>query len=201
MHAIQLPGRGIRFREAPYQRLQPLVQALAAALEPLLHDAPFAFFGHSLGALLAFELIHTLQARGFAANALIASACHAPQLLPTGEQLHALPRPELLEALKRINGTPPELFDDEGIFDLLLPMLRADIAVYETYIYQPRQPLDCLLIACGGRDDTRVAPWQVEAWREQAGGPFEAHLFAGDHFYLNEAQPRLMALFNRALFP
>lgn len=199
MHALQLPGRGLRFREPPYQRLAPLIEALALALRPLLQEAPFAFFGHSLGALLAYELTHTLSGEGQQPVALFVSACHAPQLLPTGERLHALPRPQLLQALKHINGTPPELFAEEELLDLVLPTMRADMAVYETYVYQAREPLLCPLIACGGREDTRVAPWQVEAWRAQAGAVFELHLFAGDHFYLNQAQPQLMALLNRVL--
>lgn len=198
MHAVQLPGRGLRFRESPYQRLQPLVQALAAALAPVLTDLPFAFFGHSLGALLAFELTHALGPE-LQPRALFASACHAPQLLPTGERLHTLPRHELIQALKRINGTPPELFADADILDLILPTLRADMAVYETYVYRERGPLTCPIIACGGRDDTRVAPEQVEAWRQQAAGSFETHLFAGDHFYLHQAVPQLTQLVGRVV--
>lgn len=199
MHAVQLPGRGLRFREPPYERAAPLVQALFDAIQPLLQDVPFAFFGHSLGALLAYELTHQLQDVGLQPAALFASACHAPQLLPTGEQLHTLPRPELLQALQRINGTPPELFAEEELLDLILPTLRADMAVYETYEYRPREPLSCALVACGGREDSRVAPWQVEAWRAQAAGHFETHLFAGDHFYLGPARAGLMALFERIL--
>ena len=199
MVAVQLPGRGIRFRESPYQRLAPLVQALLAALRTDLTDVPFAFFGHSLGALLAFELTHALRVEGLQPAALFVSACHAPHLLPTGEQLHTLSRPDLLQELKGINGTPPELFAEEELLDLILPALRADMAVYETYTYQPHAPLSCPLIACGGREDSRVTPRQLEAWREQAAGHFELHLFAGDHFYLNGARPQLAQLIDRTL--
>lgn len=197
--AVQLPGRGLRFRQPPYHRLAPLVQDLLAALRSQLDGVSFAFFGHSLGALLAYELTHALRSDGLQPAALFISACHAPQLLPTGERLHELPRPELLNALKRINGTPPELFAEEELLDLVLPTLRADMAVYETYVYQPRKALSCPLIVCGGRDDLRVTPSQLEAWREQAAGHFEFHLFSGDHFYLNGALPQITNLIGRVL--
>lgn len=197
--AVQLPGRGLRFRETPYERLEPLVQDLTVALRSQLDGAPFAFFGHSLGGLLAFELTHAFHPEALQPQALFVSACHAPQLLPTGEQLHALPRPEMLQALKRINGTPPELFAEKELLDLVLPTLRADMAVYETYAYRPRPPLTCPLMVCGGRDDARVTPQELQAWREQAAAHFEFHLFNGDHFYLNEAQPQLLQLIARLL--
>lgn len=199
--AVQLPGRGSRFREAPYERLEPLLQALLAALRPQLDDAPFVFFGHSLGALLAFELVHALQADELQPVALFVSACHAPQQLPTGETLHTLPRAQLLEALQRLNGTPQELFAEVELLDMILPALRADLAVYETYVYRQRPALSVPIIACGGRNDVRVTPEQLEAWREQAVGHFECHLFAGNHFFLNDARPQLMKLIERTLAP
>lgn len=199
MHAVQLPGRGLRFREPPYERLAPLLQDLLNAIRPRLENIPFAFFGHSLGGLLAYELTHRLRPSGLQPQALFISACHAPQLLPTGEQLHALSRPELLQALKRINGTPPELFAEQELLDLVLSTLRADMAVYETYVYQPRPRLSCPLIVCGGRDDPRVLPQELKLWREQAGDHFELHMFAGNHFYLNEARPRLLNLIGHLL--
>ncbi len=201
VQAVQLPGRGLRLREPPYDRSAPLVQALAQALKPALDGAPFAFFGHSLGALLAYELTHVLREEGLQPQALFASASHAPQLLPPGEILHRLSRPALIEALKRLEGTPPELLDNADILDIVLPTLRADMAVLETYVYEAREPLSCTLIACAARRDTRVAPWQVEAWRQQAAGPFEYHLFEGGHFYLNDVLPQLGQLIARVLTP
>jgi len=198
--AVQLPGRGIRFRETPYRNISPLLEALLVALRPQL-DVPFAFFGHSLGALLAFELAHALRSDDLQPGVLFISACHAPQLLPTGEMLHSMPREELLVALRRINGTPAEVLVEEELLDLILPTLRADMAVYETYAYLPRAPLPYPIIACGGREDSRVTPPQLEAWREQAAGRFELHLFAGDHFYLNGVRPQLMQIIGRELAP
>jgi len=198
--AVQLPGRGIRFREAPYWHITPLLEALLDALRPQL-DVPFAFFGHSLGALLAFEVAHALHSEGLQPRVLFVSSSHAPQLLPTGEMLHTLPRQELVSALQRINGTPSEVFAEKELLDLILPSLRADMAVYETYSYQARAPLRYPIIACGGLEDSRVTPPQLEAWREQAAGRFEIHFFAGDHFYLNGVRPQLMEIIGRELAP
>lgn len=199
--AVQLPGRGSRLREAPYKRVEPLVQALMPVLRCELTDMPFAFFGHSLGALLAYELVHALQGMGLQPGVLFASACHAPQQLPLDEKLHDLPRSELLAALQRFDGIPRQLLAEAELLDMILPALRADLAVYETYVYRQRPRLSVPIIACGGRNDARVTPAQLEAWREQTKGHFERHLFAGNHFYLNDARPQLMKLIERTLAP
>lgn len=197
--SVQLPGRGSRLREAPFERLDPLLQALVPALLSELTGAPVALFGHSFGGLLAFELVHALQAEGVQTMALFVSACHAPQQLPPDEILCDLPRPELLAALQRLDGMPQELLAEAELLDMILPALRADLAVYETYVYRQRPKLSVPIIAFGGRNDVRVTPAQLEAWRAQAAGHFERHLFTGNHFYMNDARPQLLQLIERTL--
>lgn len=203
--SVQLPGRGSRLREAPYQQMAPLVRELTDVLRPELARlqvqarSPVAFFGHSFGALLAFELVHALQAQGLQLAALFVSACHAPQRLPVDEKLYDLPRSELLAALQRLDGMPQVVLAEAELLDIILPALRADLAVYETYVYRPKPKLSLPIVAIGGRDDVRVTPVQLEAWREQAGGHFERHLFAGNHFYLDDAYPQVIKLIKRTL--
>lgn len=200
VYAAQLPGRGARFGELPYTRMEPLLEALLIALRPLL-DRPYALFGHSLGALLAFEVVRALHREGGRPEHLFASACPAPQLLPKGETLHAMPRKQFLEALRRLKGTPPELFAEEAFMDLMLPTLRADLALFETYEYGEAPPLTCGLTITAGQDDPQVSTEELEAWRRQAGGRFNLHLFAGDHFYLNDRRSELLRLIGRDLAP
>src|SRR5579859_3082978 len=164
---IQLPGRGSRLMERPYSRLSPLVEALAEALVTYL-DKPFAFFGHSLGTLVAFELARRLRKLyGVEAVRLLVSAGGAPQLLHRGSPVHALPREELLAELRRLNGTPVELLDHAELMEIMLPLLRADFAVYETYQYSAEPALDCPITAFGGLDDHRVTEHDLESWRSQ----------------------------------
>lgn len=202
---VQLPGRGFRLREAPFERLEPLLEALIPVLRAELArlqgqaPAPVAFFGHSLGALLAFELVHALQVEGIQLSALFVSACHAPHQFPVDEKLHDLQRSELLPALQRYEGIPREVLAEAELLDMMLPALRADLAVYETYVYRQRPKLSVPIIACGGRNDVRVSPVELAAWREQAADHFGQYLFAGNHFYLNDARPQLLQLIERTL--
>jgi surfactin synthase thioesterase subunit len=193
---IQLPGRGTRLMEPPFTRLSPLIHALAEALFPLL-DIPFAFFGHSLGALVSFELARQLR-REFAVQPvrLFVSADRAPQIPNRDRAVHSLPEREFLAELCRLNGTPRQVLQDEELRQIMLPLLRADFAVCETYEYANETPLNCPISAFGGLQDHRVNRGDLEAWREQTSASFSLRMFPGDHFFLNTTQaPLLGALF------
>jgi medium-chain acyl-[acyl-carrier-protein] hydrolase len=194
---IQLPGRGTRLMERPFTQLSPLVEALAQALVPLL-DKPFAFFGHSLGALVSFELARRIR-RQYDVHPvrLFVSASHAPQVLPRGAPIHTLPEKEFLAELRRLNGTPSELLDHEELMEIMLPVLRADFAVYETYVYSTDPPLNCPISAFGGVDDRRVNYSDLEAWRTQTNLSFSLRMFPGDHFFLKD--PLLLRVLSQEL--
>jgi medium-chain acyl-[acyl-carrier-protein] hydrolase len=196
---VQLPGRGTRLMEPPFTRLPPLIQALAQALLPLL-DKPFAFFGHSLGALVSFELARQLR-RQHAVQpvCLFISADRAPQIPNRDPPIHSLPEGEFLVELRRLNGTPREVFEDEELMQIMLPLLRADFAVYETYGYSTEPPLNCPISAFGGLQDLRVSRGDLEAWRDQTSVAFSLRMFPGDHFFLNTTQPSLLAALSEEL--
>ncbi|HEY9157248.1 thioesterase II family protein [Candidatus Binatus sp.] len=191
---LQLPGRGTRMTERPFTHLSPLVEALAQALAPLL-DRPFAFFGHSLGALVSFELARRIRRQyGVHPVHLFVSAGRAPQIPHRGPFIHTLPDSEFLMELRRLNGTPSELLGHEELMEIMLPVLRADFAVYETYLYSTEPPLNCPISAFGGLQDNKVSDSDLEAWRAQTSVSFSLRMFPGDHFFLK--QPLLL----RALF-
>jgi medium-chain acyl-[acyl-carrier-protein] hydrolase len=197
----QLPGRGSRFGEAALTAMLPLVQALARQLEASSDERPFAFFGHSLGARLSFELARSLRRQGKPLPAhLFVSACPAPQL-PHGPPFHTLPKSAFLAELERFNGIPAEVLAEPELMDLLLPMLRADFTAYETAVYNSEPPLTCPISAFGGSEDPLVSREALSAWREQAAGPFQISFFSGDHFFLRTAEKELLRAIEMALAP
>ena len=196
---VQFPGRGTRLTETPFTQLSPLVQALAQALGPLL-DKPFAFFGHSLGALVGFELARQLRKQaGVQPVRLFVSADRAPQVPPRGRPIHALPDREFLVELRRLNGIPRGVFEDAELMQIMLPVLRADFVVYESYLYSAEPPLDCFISGFGGLQDQRVSRGDLEAWRDQTSVSFSLRMFPGDHFFLNTTQPLLLQVLAQEL--
>ena len=194
---VQLPGRGTRLMERPFTQLSPLVEALAQALVPLL-DRPFAFFGHSLGALVSFELARRVRRQyGVQPVRLFVSASRAPQIPHRGPSIHTLPEKDFLAELSRLNGTPSELLGHEELMEIMLPLLRADFAVYETYVYSTEPPLNCPISAFGGLQDHRVKDSDLEAWRAQTSESFSLRMLPGDHFFLK--QPLLLQVLSQEL--
>lgn len=196
---IQLPGRGMRMREKPYRQMDALVSALAVALAPLL-DRPCAFFGHSLGAWIAFELAHKLRReRRIEPVHLFVSGAGAPHLPQRETPLHDLPEEEFLSALRHLNGTPTELLENDELMRLVAPTLRADFEVCETYSYSSRPLLLCPVTAFGGLSDHRVLESEIEAWREETDGYFRMQMLPGDHFFIHTESQRLLAQLSREL--
>lgn len=186
---VQLPGRGRRTLEPAYAELGPLVSALAEALAPAL-DARFALFGHSLGALVSFELARTLRRTGRPLPChLLVSGRPAPQLPPRYAPLAHLPDAELVRQLHRRYGFVLPAHD--GVFDellrLMVPTIRSDVTISERYTYVDEEPLACPITAFGGIDDATVTREELDAWRDQTRGGFEVRMIPGGHFYLGSA--------------
>lgn len=195
---VQLPGHGARLMEAPFTQMLPLVQATAEALLPYL-DKPFAFFGHSMGALVGFELARQLcRQYNLQPAHLFVSGCFAPDI-PDPNPIHNLPEAELLAELRRLNGMPQEALENTELMRLMLPTLRADCIVTETYTYTDRPPLNCPISAFGGLQDHMVSRDDLEAWRLQTTASFSLRMFPGDHFFLHTAQPLLLRILSREL--
>jgi medium-chain acyl-[acyl-carrier-protein] hydrolase len=183
--AIQLPGRGSRFMEKPYRRMNSLVPVLAKALEGLL-DKPFAIFGHSMGAWVGFELVRLLRKQhGLEPIHFFASGASAPHLGQLEVPLHTLPERQLMQALRRVAGTPGDILENEEFMRLILPTLRADFEVCETYSYARRALLSCPITALGGLKDPRLKKSSLRAWRDETRGPFELVMISGDHFFVD----------------
>lgn len=189
---VELPGRETRLKEAPFTRLVSLVDALLPALLPHL-DKPFALFGHSMGALVAFELARELSSQNAPGPvSLFVSGSGGPQTLGARPSLYDRSDPELRERLRRLNGTPKAVLDHEELMRLILPIIRADLAVCETYTYEDSAPLSCPILAFGGMQDRLVTPERLKAWGDQTRSAFSHWMLPGDHFFLHSAQRLLL---------
>lgn len=190
--AIQLPGRESRLREPPFTRLSPLVRALVQAIQPCL-SLPIAIFGHSLGALVGFELARQLRRQKMPGPVcLFVSGHRAPHLPSRTPPVHQLPQEEFIAEMRRLKGTPEEVLQHTELLRLLLPLLRADFAVNETYGYTPEAPLACPIYAFGGLEDDEANYDELVAWREHTCNSFELRMFPGDHFFLYSARAPLL---------
>ena len=189
---IQLPGRETRLAELPFSSVGPLVEALGTALLPYL-DLPFALFGHSLGSLVCFELSRWLRQHfRLEPTRLFASAFRAPHLPDPDPPIHALPEPAFIDELRKFNGTPEEVLQHPELMQLLLPLLRADLTMVETYVYSPDTPLTCPLSVFGGLQDTEVSQEQLRGWRLHTSGPMKLRMIPGNHFFLYRSGPALL---------
>ncbi len=182
--SIQLPGRETRISEPPVGSLLPLTMTLADELIRYL-DKPFAFFGHSMGGLMCFELTHQIVSQyGLSPHHLFISGCRAPHLSSL-EAIHELPDPEFLNELRNYGATPEEVLTDNELMQLLLPRLRADFSLVGTYKYTKRAPLNCPITTFGGTRDGKVDISSLKAWRCHTDSSFVLNLLPGDHFFLH----------------
>ena len=195
--AIRLPGRESRLGEAPIGSMSVLVEALGAEILPHLKE-PFAFFGHSMGAIIAFELTRWLAARGQPLPcALHVSAARAPQF-----RLNHVPGPEpdeaaFLEELRRLEGMPRDILDNPELMRVAIPTLQADARLYRHYVYSPGPPLPVPIHATGGFTDANITRDHLDRWREQTTSAFTLRQFQGGHFYLqSEESGFLTALYS-----
>jgi medium-chain acyl-[acyl-carrier-protein] hydrolase len=196
---VQLPGRGNRLHATPFTNLHALVEAAASALQPYF-NMPFAFFGHSMGASISFELARLLRREGGRLPLHLYISCRrAPHIIDREPPLYDLPEVALVEELRRLNGTPREVLDHPELMQMMLPLLRADFSVAETYICEPETPLDTPITVFGGLADEDISRDDLEGWKEHSTGSFKLRMLEGDHFFLNTSQPTLLRLLFKEL--
>lgn len=188
---VHYPSRGSRFNEPTIKDMPRMVADLAQNIQPLL-DKPFAFFGHSMGAWIAFELARHLRTQHLQTpRQLFISACGAPQLPDLNQKIHQLPDDEFLNELDKLNGIPAELKNPE-VMSLLLPIVRADFQLVETYEYRSDEPFDFPIFAFGALDDPRVNRKRIEAWSIHTKAKFVSQFFPGNHFFITETKEDIL---------
>jgi surfactin synthase thioesterase subunit len=183
---VQLPGREHRADEEPVRSIASLADQLADELEPYLEDVPYALFGHSMGALLAYELTVRLERSAATGPAVLLAAGHRPPHLPDHlPALYELPDGEFLEAIFALDGTPKELIGDPEIMHALLPLLRADFTAVDTYAHQQSQAMRCPVTVFTGAADPTVEADQLGRWSELCETAARVRTLPGGHFFLN----------------
>lgn len=189
---VRLPGREARLAEPPLEDLVAIARAAGDALRPHL-GVPFALFGHSMGALIAFELARHLQATGGPAPRILYASCSPAPDVGEPDRVSGLSDPAFIEHLRALGGTPPEVLASAELLELLLPAMRADFTASERYAFVPGPLLDCRLIAVGGAADPQVPRHELDAWRAHTRGPFELRVMPGGHFDLLDRPAALLA--------
>jgi medium-chain acyl-[acyl-carrier-protein] hydrolase len=196
--SVNLPGRGRRMMEPPLMAIPPMVEAMVPALLPLL-DKPFAFFGHSMGSLVSFEVVRQLRRLGKPLPAhLFVSGCFAPHI-PDTHPIYHLPDAEFLKELRQLNGMPAEVLANDELMQLVLPSLRAAFTATETYTCNEEPPFSFPLSVFGAVQDPLTTPEFLEAWRPYTSGRFSRRMLPGDHFFLISHEKLLLSMISEDL--
>ncbi|PIE58002.1 MAG: putative thioesterase [Desulfobulbus propionicus] len=192
IYAVQPPGRESRISEAPIADVHVLVDELLSSLQDYL-DMPFAFFGYSTGALVAFELARELRRKSLPSPLhLLVAAARAPHI-PEPSPLHHLPEEELVEGLKRFSGTPNAILENKEIMRLYIPIIRADLAIEETYNHKKEDPLDIPISAFYGSNDKEGPKDVMIPWNKYTSKEFLIHKIEGNHFFINSSTESLLS--------
>ena len=197
---VELPGRGARFGDPLSTDLSLLVEDMTLALHPLT-DMPFAVFGHSMGAVLAFELTRALIRRGRAPQMLVCAGRHPPHKPSHTPDIHTLSDQGIIERLREMGGTPVEILDNPELLEVFLPTLRADFTLHETYRFRSGPSLDVPLHIFGAAGDSEAPPETLRGWEDLSARQPTVTLFEGDHFFVQNRLNEVIAALRNILSP
>lgn len=196
---VELPGRGARLQESLKFDMSSLVDELITSIETYL-DKPFLFFGHSMGALVSYELTRKLrQLQLPLPDKLFLSSHSAPQITKRTPIMHKLPKNEFIRELKELNGMPKEFFESEELLDIFLPIIKADYTVCETYKFDSVSKLPIPFVAIRGMNDETVLAEDMIDWSKLTESEFNFYEFPGDHFFITKKQEEFIVFFQKLL--
>ena len=196
--AVEYPGRGNRLREQPLHRLLPLAEAASRAIAAQA-AVPFAVYGHSLGALVAFEAVRCLRRRGAPGPLQLSVSGRRPPHVPDpAPPLHALPEAEFVEAVRRrYDGIPEVVLREPDLMRLMLPAMRADFEVLESYEYTEEAPLDIPVSVFGGEQDPGLPATELAGWERETTGRCTIATWPGNHFFIQSARASFLSALGR----
>lgn len=190
--AVQPPGREQYIAKTPFTNLPDLVTWLGTEISPWL-DRPYLLFGHSMGAFICFELARHLRLLGKPQpERLYVSGARAPHIPDPHPSMHQLNDTAFRHELHQLEGTPDAILQHAELMELLLPLLRADFSICETYTYHDEAPLTCPLSVFGGSNDPRVPYQHLVAWRQHTQSAFQVRVLEGRHFFIHSAAQNLL---------
>lgn len=191
---IELPGRGARRSQPCFTTVEQAVNSLVKEVSPHF-NGPYALFGHSMGALIAYELCRSIAKLGISPlpTRLFVSGCPAPHTRITTREKSALPDNEFIEELRQLKGTPSEILDDPQLMKILMPMLRSDFHLVETYKHASGPLVDCPVTVLAGSADVDMTHEAIDGWREVCARQLNTHVLPGDHFFLHSSKDLLLS--------
>ncbi|MBL1084504.1 thioesterase [Streptomyces actinomycinicus] len=191
VRGVQYPGRQDRQHETPARSIQELAQGVFDALDHE-EDTPLVLFGHSMGAVVGFELARLLENAGRPPAVLIVSGRRGPAIERV-DTVHKGDDASVIAEVTKLGGTDSQLLEDEEIQQIILPVLRADYYAIETYQRTPGPRLSCPFVVMTGDADPRVTPDEARIWAEETEGAFELEVYPGGHFFLVAQQEAVVA--------
>jgi len=194
---IQLPGREERIMEKPYNNMTDMLDELEETIWKCIRG-PYAFWGHSMGGKIAYELERRMEKRGKTAQCFLVSGSRIPSI-PEPNPIYHLPDDEFKKALGRFEGTPKEILENQELLDFFLPMLRADFTMDETYHDKKLTVLQSPIEAFGGRKDREADEEAMKEWRKYTKRAFHCHMFEGGHFYIREQEEDVLSEVQKCL--
>ncbi|CAM3145832.1 thioesterase II family protein [Janthinobacterium lividum] len=196
----KLPGRETTRNQAPLTDIHDIVQQLTRAIRPCLGAEPVVFWGHSMGALVAFEVARLLGA-DLGPRQLIVSGHAAPHIPapPRPISVDEMNDAHFVRMLESYNGMPSAILENSDLLKLILPQLRADFLALDCYRYVPGARLECDILCINGESDRLVKREQVLAWREETRGSFSCEWLPGSHFFINENRAALVRIIAEAI--
>lgn len=199
--SVSMPGRGSRINETPLREISEAVERLTEKIVEL-DDKPFAFFGHSLGATIAFEITRKLaKSKQKTPIYLFVSGRSAPQTIEKVEKTYHLSDTEFIESVRTLGGTPQELIDNRELMELIVPGLKADFQMVQNYQFNFDSPISCPISAFGGLSDNFVSRENLNAWSELTSAKFSAKFLEGDHFFINRQAQNITKIVAETLIP
>jgi surfactin synthase thioesterase subunit len=199
VYGVEYPGHGRRMSEPTLDRIDHLADHLVGALAGT-PPGPYALFGHSMGALAAFEMSHQLASRGAPSPVLLVLSGRGAASLPASERpVHASSDATFLTRLRKLNATPPEALERSDLLDMMMPILRADFRAAETYVPASRRKLDIPIVAYGGLRDPHVDRDRLLGWADETTARCAVRMFPGDHFFLRRVRNKVLATLARDL--
>jgi len=198
--SIQYPGRLSLMGLPPEKKVNSLVQKIYENVRPYLENKKIIFFGHSLGALVSFELSKLMERKGHdPITALFVSACVSPDLVGKEEGIHHLSDDDFLKIISKYGGTPNELLRDKELMNFFVPVLKSDFCMYETYEDKHDESVQCPLIAIGSHQDTYAPVKEMRNWKNYTSHDHKLIPVQGDHFYIHDQHSNFAELFQISL--
>ncbi|MBQ4524238.1 MAG: thioesterase [Lachnospiraceae bacterium] len=196
---VKLPGREERFMEVPFTTMEEAVSEIKSSISKEVDEkTDIFFFGHSMGAKIAYEVAKALEEEGIIIRCLMVSGSPSPDIQEKN-RIYDLEDGDFIAGLKQLGGMPEAILENQELMELLLPMLKADFKLIDTYCDKDRKPLKCSVLAFGANEDAEALYDEVMGWERYTCGAFESCFMGGGHFFIKEKEDEVLEIVQRKI--